>query len=628
MTTYATHDVAPLVYPIPGDARSTALATHIASAWQNGQDWILMGDSRTVATGGRGVTFHAAMNAMMAQMYGGLRLLPIQSQFSAGSGSPVGPFPCRMATNGQGTVTFSTSTNGNLLPCGWTFYRATNAGANGGSQTMFVPDNHFGSQTCRYNNGGAAFYDKTLPIYADVWVVNNHGVGAGATTSVAGSEDIIVEIEETSGESNTWSGTQLGTETRASLGLNSTAFTCQKLSFGPFTASSAAHQILNVRGNTAASSAFAVVAQRLRFGTPAQQIGRSFTAMGYGGAKISDIWADTTNGGSAANIAGFGNMVNASPVLAKVGAVGVIHLCGQNDASQSATLAQVKAAMLNAIDKMRLAVGWSIPYIILNNPFNPGLSTVQSALESTYAQAWCEICDERPNVHFFNIRLALERYMGWNSTSHPAQVGTTGTMPAGLTYKGNWAVGASYVIDDIVTLDGGNGVAITVSGGAGTFTAGETVTQTTSGATGIFISIVGSEMFLQVLTGTFDGVAGHTLTGGSSGATKDVSAVRFDSLYGRTGTNMPNDFNPRAWCRCIANHTATWGNRPGSQSSGTDGHGEWKYVYSFCDPADPAHWHDDGALAVADAYHMLENMVFQRAVGSNALAPRLRGRGR
>lgn len=62
---------------------------------------------------------------------------------------------------------------------------------------------------------------------------------------------------------------------------------------------------------------------------------------------------------------------------------------------------------------------------------------------------------------------------------------------------------------------------INVSGGSGTFTFGETVTESVSGATGTFKYIAtGSpdQMYLVRVTGTFTG--GQTLTGGTSGATR------------------------------------------------------------------------------------------------------------
>lgn len=59
---------------------------------------------------------------------------------------------------------------------------------------------------------------------------------------------------------------------------------------------------------------------------------------------------------------------------------------------------------------------------------------------------------------------------------------------------------------------------IAVSGGTGTYTVRETVTESTSGATGEFIYDDGSFMYLTNLSGTFTG--GETLTGGSSGATR------------------------------------------------------------------------------------------------------------
>lgn len=52
---------------------------------------------------------------------------------------------------------------------------------------------------------------------------------------------------------------------------------------------------------------------------------------------------------------------------------------------------------------------------------------------------------------------------------------------------------------------------------AGTFLAGETVTETTSGATGRFCYLEGGKVYMNALTGTFTGA--KVLTGGTSGAT-------------------------------------------------------------------------------------------------------------
>lgn len=63
----------------------------------------------------------------------------------------------------------------------------------------------------------------------------------------------------------------------------------------------------------------------------------------------------------------------------------------------------------------------------------------------------------------------------------------------------------------------------TVTGGSGTFTFGETVTQQTSGATGIFKYLITegatTYMYLVSVSGTFT-TGSLTLTGGTSGATK------------------------------------------------------------------------------------------------------------
>jgi hypothetical protein len=63
---------------------------------------------------------------------------------------------------------------------------------------------------------------------------------------------------------------------------------------------------------------------------------------------------------------------------------------------------------------------------------------------------------------------------------------------------------------------------IVVSGGSGTFTTGETVTESVSSATGTFafMETIGATVYMHLLraTGTFTG--GQTLTGGTSGATR------------------------------------------------------------------------------------------------------------
>lgn len=61
-------------------------------------------------------------------------------------------------------------------------------------------------------------------------------------------------------------------------------------------------------------------------------------------------------------------------------------------------------------------------------------------------------------------------------------------------------------------------VKIGATGGAGTFTFGETITESTSDATGVFNFEDGGYVYLLGASGTFTG--GETLTGGSSGATR------------------------------------------------------------------------------------------------------------
>lgn len=72
---------------------------------------------------------------------------------------------------------------------------------------------------------------------------------------------------------------------------------------------------------------------------------------------------------------------------------------------------------------------------------------------------------------------------------------------------------------------------IVISGGAGTFEFDETITETTSGATGQY-KFSGAKIHMVPLTGTFTG--SETLTGGSSGATRDGAAyavVTESALY-------------------------------------------------------------------------------------------------
>lgn len=59
---------------------------------------------------------------------------------------------------------------------------------------------------------------------------------------------------------------------------------------------------------------------------------------------------------------------------------------------------------------------------------------------------------------------------------------------------------------------------VSCSGGSGTFTYGETVTQATSGATGTFYYEEGGKVYLIDVSGTFNGA--NALTGGTSGATR------------------------------------------------------------------------------------------------------------
>lgn len=63
---------------------------------------------------------------------------------------------------------------------------------------------------------------------------------------------------------------------------------------------------------------------------------------------------------------------------------------------------------------------------------------------------------------------------------------------------------------------------IAVTGGSGTFEVGETVTESVSGATGTFgyLETVGATVYMRLVPATGTLTGGHTLTGGTSGATK------------------------------------------------------------------------------------------------------------
>lgn len=94
----------------------------------------------------------------------------------------------------------------------------------------------------------------------------------------------------------------------------------------------------------------------------------------------------------------------------------------------------------------------------------------------------------------------------------------------------NKAPSMVYNIGDFLVPDGiGHFIpyklATTVKTGAftGTFVLGETVTQSTSSATGVVLVIGTQALVLGSVTGTFD--ATHGLTGGTSGATATATAV-------------------------------------------------------------------------------------------------------
>jgi len=78
-------------------------------------------------------------------------------------------------------------------------------------------------------------------------------------------------------------------------------------------------------------------------------------------------------------------------------------------------------------------------------------------------------------------------------------------------------------------------ITVRFSGLTGTFALGETVTQATSGATGIVLAQTSLGIVLGSVTGTFD--ATHGLTGGTSGATATAtSVVTNDKIFGISNT--------------------------------------------------------------------------------------------
>jgi hypothetical protein len=65
----------------------------------------------------------------------------------------------------------------------------------------------------------------------------------------------------------------------------------------------------------------------------------------------------------------------------------------------------------------------------------------------------------------------------------------------------------------------------------GTFVLGETVTQATSGATGVVLAVITGGVYLGSVTGTFDNT--HVITGGTSTATGTATSVNIaKKIYG------------------------------------------------------------------------------------------------
>lgn len=132
---------------------------------------------------------------------------------------------------------------------------------------------------------------------------------------------------------------------------------------------------------------------------------------------------------------------------------------------------------------------------------------------------------------------------------------------------------------------------VTASGGNGTaFTYNETVTQTTSGATGKFIHEFGGFVYMSKVNATAFDASNHTLTGGSSGATRTVVSaaattggawfVGDDAGTNRLYISTDDSIDPNAHVVAYTEHRTS-----GAECNGIDITGDSNYVEGY-----PALW--------------------------------------
>jgi hypothetical protein len=98
-------------------------------------------------------------------------------------------------------------------------------------------------------------------------------------------------------------------------------------------------------------------------------------------------------------------------------------------------------------------------------------------------------------------------------------------------------------------------VVIDISSVSGTFQVGETVTETTSSATGVIESVTASKMYLTTITAEF--VGEKTLTGGTSGATATGGASPVNAIDDQTGkvawSHASGTLTAGSWCLIKSN---------------------------------------------------------------------------
>lgn len=593
---FDTHALCPYVYGSNQSKQTWSLI--FRNALTSPQDIMALGDSRFTSPTGRGIATIGELNRHSAAMYGGLGALPWTYQTAAGeSGAPPGTFPYNMQRNGQGTVTALDQAFSQPM-CGlpnWFGYSPPINSANGGFGVLAEPDWYHGDKSTKNTVGGKLF-DKNQSMYVDVLVSNPAGATSGG---------IKVDVLDATANTMSWAYTPLGSITDSALGLNSATVAVLKKSYGPYTFNAAnTNVMLNIRGDGAVvpTPNCWIYAARPRFASGG---GLVFTPAAMGGAKLADYL-------SASNFLGQATMANAGNTLVAMGFKGIFLLCGQNDANAGTTQPQMKTNLKALIAQIRTWVGWNIPVAILGNPYCPGLTAGGQTLDSTYTKSYTETCDEVADVIFFNLRRQLEECHGWNITSSPTvNFATANAMPAGWTYQGDWVTGTAYTVSQVVTVNGLKGASIVCSGGSGTFTVGETITQ--GAVSGVYLGEGGGVVYVMQSPGSADFITGVAIVGGTSAATRaTVTAINKQSQFYIGWGPSSYLVNPRQYWRCIFAHTASWTRHPGSIQQ-TPGHPYWEPVYPYFDPIDPAHWHGEGAKVFADSVFTCVNNTIASA---------------